>query len=457
MKYTVCNIAYMLRRSVEDKLLSWNNSDRRKPLILLGIRQCGKTSVLTEFGEKHFDDYFCFDFERNPQLEDIFRDLDPVRILKELSSFRKKKITKDTLIIFDEIQHCYPALTSLKYFYEELPEYHIVCAGSLLGLALAERERKDKPGWRSSFPVGKVSFIRMWPMDFSEFVLAVKGEEYFGTLNDLTAEEPIPDWMMSDLNDLYVDYLMVGGMPEAVQTWIDTGDIEEVRTVQRSIIRSFKEDMGKYSGESYRKISALWDSAAYQVAEAGNRFNLKKACGTSKTLAEPIQWLLDADFLRRTWEVNDNSVPPNPRGGIFYKLYLPDTGLLTCMTEIDRQTLVSKDDSTSKIRGAVAENYVLTQMSSALDLEGDTYFWTNSKGDAEVDFQLMRGMHIIPIEVKSGDVGRLRSLETYCGRYSPKEVLVFSNRNTRINRGGYTFVPLYMVWKLGMYLKHLGL
>ena len=215
--------------------------------------------------------------------------------------------------------------------------------------------------------------------------------------------------------------------------------------------------MGKYSGESYQKISALWDSAAYQVAEAGNRFNLKKACGTSKTLAEPIQWLLDADFLRRTWEVNDNSVPPNPRGGIFYKLYLPDTGLLTCMTEIDRQTLVSKDDSTSKIRGAVAENYVLTQMSSALDLEGDTYFWTNSKGDAEVDFQLMRGMHIIPIEVKSGDVGRLRSLETYCGRYSPKEVLVFSNRNTRINRGGYTFVPLYMVWKLGMYLKHLGL
>ncbi len=447
----------MMKRSVEGKLLSWKASGRRKPLVLLGIRQCGKTFILTEFGKEHFDDYVRFDFERNPQLSDIFRDLDPKRIIRELSAFRGKTITKDTLVFFDEIQHCYPALTSLKYLGEELPDYHIVCAGSLLGLALAERERGDSPGWKSSFPVGKVNFIRMWPMDFGEFVLAVKGEEYFRALDGLSAEDAIPEWMMSDLNDLYVDYLTVGGMPEAVQTWIDTKDIEEVRTVQRDIIRSFKEDMGKYSGENYQRISALWDSAAYQVAEAGNRFNLKKAGGTTKTLADPIQWLLDADFLRRVWEVNDDSVPPNPRGGIFYKLYLPDPGLLTCMVGIDRRILVSKDDNTSKIRGAIAENYVLTQMSSSLDMEGDAYFWANPKGDAEVDFQLMRAMAVIPLEVKSGDVGRLKSLETYCGRYSPKEVLVISIRNTRINKGGYTFIPLYMAWKLGMYLEHLGL
>lgn len=294
-------------------------------------------------------------------------------------------------------------------------------------------------------------------MDFGEFVLAAKGEDYFGVLNDISAEDTLPEWMMSGLNDLYVDYLTVGGMPEAVQTWIDTGDMDAVRKVQRDIVRSFKEDMGKYSGENYQRISALWDSAAYQVAEAGNRFNLKKAGGTTKILADPIQWLLDADFLRRTWEVNDDSVPPNPRGGIYYKLYLPDTGLLTCMAGIDRRILVSKDDSTSKIRGAVAENYVLAQMSSSLDLEGDTYFWTNPKGDAEVDFQLMRGMTVIPVEVKSGEVGRMRSLETYCGKYSPKEILVISNRNTRIRREGYSFVPLYMIWKLGMYLERLGL
>ena len=447
----------MLRRFVEDGLLSWKNSNRRKPLVLLGIRQCGKTFILTEFGKTHFKDYVRFDFERNPLLADIFRDLDPKRILKELSAFRGKRITKDTLVIFDEIQHCYPALTSLKYLGEELPEYHIVCAGSLLGLALAERERKDDPEWKASFPVGKVNFIRMWPMDFGEYVLAVKGEDYFGTLNDIPAEDTLPEWMVSDLNDLYIDYLIVGGMPEAVQTWIDTEDVEEVRKVQREIIRSFKEDMGKYSGENYQRISALWDSAAYQVAEAGNRFNLKKAGGTSKTLTDPLQWLLDADFLRRTWEVNDDSVPPNPRGGIYYKLYLPDTGLLTCMAEIGRQILTSKDESTSKIRGAVAENYVLAQMSSALGLEGDTYFWTNPKGDAEIDFQLMRGMSVIPVEVKSGEIGRMASLETYCAKYSPKEVLVLSNRNTRIHRGGYTFIPLFMAWKLGMYLEHLGL
>lgn len=447
----------MMRRTVEKELLSWKESDRRKPLVLLGIRQCGKTSILTEFGRNHFDDHVRFDFERNPQLADVFRDLDPARILKELSAFRGKSITKDTLVIFDEIQHCYPALTSLKYLGEELPDHHIACAGSLLGLALAERERKDGSGWKSSFPVGKVGFIRMWPMDFGEFVLAIKGEDYFETLDGIGAEDPLPEWMASDLYDLYIDYLLVGGMPEAVQTWIDTGDMDVVRKVQRDVVRSFKEDMGKYSGENYQRISALWDSAAYQVAEAGNRFNLKKAGGTTKTLADPIQWLLDADLLRRAWEVNDDSVPPNPRGGIYYKLYLPDTGLLTCMTGIDRQALVSKDDSTSKIRGAVAENYALTQMSSSLGMEGDVYFWANPKGDAEVDFQLMRGMDIIPVEVKSGEVGRLQSLETYCGRYSPKEVLVLSNRNTRIHRGGYTFVPLCMVWKLEMYLKHLGL
>ena len=447
----------MMRRSVEKKLLSWKESDKHKPLVLLGIRQCGKTFILTEFGKEHFDDFIRFDFERNPQLTDVFRDLDPKRILKELSAFSGRKITKDTLVIFDEIQHCYPALTSLKYFSEELPDHHIVCAGSLLGLALAERERKDKPGWRTSFPVGKVTFIRMWPMDFGEYVLAVKGEDYFGTLDGIAADDPLPEWMMSELGSLYTDYLMVGGMPEAVQRWIDTGDMDEVRKVQRDIVRSFKEDMGKYSGENYQRISALWDSAAYQVAEAGNRFNLKSAGGSSKTLADPIQWLLDADFLRRTWEVNDASVPQNPRGGIYYKLYLPDTGLLTCMAGIDRRMLISKDDSTSKMRGAIAENYVLTQMSSALDMEGDTYFWANPKGDAEVDFQLTRGMEVIPVEVKSGEVGRLVSLEFYCRKYSPKEVLVISHRNTRIHRGGYTFVPLYMVWKLGMYLECLGL
>ena len=218
-----------MMRSVEGKLLSWKNSKRRKPLVLLGIRQCGKTFILTEFGKRHFEDYVRFDFERNPQLTDVFRDLDPKRILNELSAFRGKKITKDTLIIFDEIQHCYPALSSLKYLGEELPEYHIVCAGSLLGLALAERERKDGSGWKSSFPVGKVNFIRMWPMDFGEYVLAVKGEEYFKTLNDIQAEDALPEWMMSDLNNLYIDYLIVGGMPEAVQTWIDTEDMEEVR------------------------------------------------------------------------------------------------------------------------------------------------------------------------------------------------------------------------------------
>ena len=280
---------------------------------MLGMRQCGKTYTLKEFGRKHYEDETYFDFERNPQLSNIFRDLDPNRIIKELSAANGRRITERTLIIFDEIQHCYAALSSLKYFCQEMPGYHIVCAGSLLSLALANRSPtgKDAGGIqdRNTFPAGKVNFIRMWPMDFGEFILATEGEEFFGMIDGIPPREEIPAWAMERLESSYGDYLMVGGMPESVQTWIGTKDLVEVRRVQNEMIRSFREDMGKYSGFSYQKVVALWDSAAYQAVEAGNRFFLKKAGGTTKTLADPLQWLLDAGLLKRAWEVNDDSIP----------------------------------------------------------------------------------------------------------------------------------------------------
>ena len=194
-----------------------------------------------------------------------------------------------------------------------MPGYHIVCAGSLLSLALANRSPtgKDAGGIqdRNTFPAGKVNFIRMWPMDFGEFILATEGEEFFGMIDGIPPREEIPAWAMERLESSYGDYLMVGGMPESVQTWIGTKDLVEVRRVQNEMIRSFREDMGKYSGFSYQKVVALWDSAAYQAVEAGNRFFLKKAGGTTKTLADPLQWLLDAGLLKRAWEVNDDSIP----------------------------------------------------------------------------------------------------------------------------------------------------
>ena len=450
-----------MRRAVEAKLLAWKESDRRKPLVLLGMRQCGKTYILKEFGKSHYDDLAYFDFERNPQLGDIFRDLDPARITKELSAACGKSITERTLIVLDEVQNCYAALSSLKYFCQELPDQHIICAGSLLGLALADRKKKEAQNdacqHETSFPVGKVSFMRMWPMDFGEFVLATEGEELFGMMDGLSPCEELPGWLEERLETRYREYLLVGGMPESVQTWIDTESMEEVRKVQNDIIRSFKEDMGKYCRHDYQRITALWDSVAHQAAEAGDRFVLKKAGGTSRTLADPIQWLLDADLVKRVWEVNDDSVPQNPRGGVHYKLYLPDVGLLSCMAGVTAPMLNPADDRTSDIRGALAENYALNQMTSSLDIEGDAFFWANRKGDAEVDFQIRLGSDLVPVEVKSGKVGRPVSLEVYCDRYAPKAALVLSRKNVKLGKDGFSFVPLCMAWKVKAYLEALGL
>lgn len=445
-----------MERLIERRLLEWRDSPDRKPLVLLGIRQCGKTYVLKEFGRRHYESMAYFDFESNPELRRVFWNLDPHRIVDELSRISGVSIDKGTLIVFDEVQMCYPALASMKYFLQDAPEYHVVCAGSLLGLAVAERRGMEDEA--HSFPVGKVTFMRMRPMCFGEFVMARMGRGAFDFLESMDPRGPIPDDLLRALDSAYLEYLLVGGMPEAVERWCSTHDITEVRRIQRDIISSYRNDMGKYSVESYARMTAVWEAAAHQVAESGDRFRMKEAGGYTKTLADPIQWLLDADLLLRVWEVNGADVPPNPRGGIYFKLYLPDVGLLTCQANVGYDTLASGREESSGIRGAIAENFVLNELRYALDIDGDSYYWANGSGTSEVDFQLTVGRDPVPVEVKSGKLGRIRSLEFYCSRYAPKASFVVCRRNPRIGgEGEYTLVPMYLVWRFGDFAEAAGL
>ena len=447
-----------MERLIERRLLEWKDSPGRKPLVLMGVRQCGKTYVLRKFGEEHFRNVAYFDFENRGDLSKLFWNLDVHRIVKDLSRRSGMEITEDTLIVFDEVQACYPALTSLKYFCQDASEYHVVCAGSLLGLAVGDHGDVGDARSEHSFPVGKVNFLHMHPMCFGEFVMARLGDETFDYLDSMGPHDEIPEDLMSILEAAYREYLLVGGMPEAVDVWCSTEDMSKVREVQRDIIASYENDMGKHGRGEYDRITAIWRSAARQLAESGDRFMLKDAGGTVRNTSGPLEWLLRADLMHRAWEVNDDRVPPNPRGGIYFKLYYPDVGLLTCKAGVEYDTLSDRDGFTSGIRGAIAENFVLNELTYALDLGDDAFYWANGKGSAEVDFLVTFGLDPVPVEVKSGKVGRIQSLETYCSKYSPKAACVVSGRNVRLGGAGeYSFVPLYMVWKFVMYAEALGL
>lgn len=440
-----------MRRFIEDELLRWRDDPDRKPLILRGMRQTGKTYLLRDFGERRFPDCAYFNFEGNRRLFAVFEpDLDPDRILRELSVIHGRTITPDTLVIFDEVQFCYAALTSLKYFCEQRREYHIACAGSLLGLRLS-RGRGSGDGMLS-FPVGKVDLLRLRPMCFAEFVLARDGEPMLSVLSDARPFDPLPESAMQRLRELYLEYLCVGGMPEAVSVWVSKGDMDAVERVHRNILASFDNDLAKHSGESFERIGRVWSSVAVQVAEDGDRFRLKEAGGTSSTLSGSIEWLLGADLVHRAWEVNNDSSPPNPRGGIYYKLYFGDVGLLRTKAGMTCDSVYSHDPSTSRLRGALTENFALLELRYALGDDRDAFYWKNEKGRAEVDFVVPIDGRNVPLEVKSGEFGRIQSLETYCSRYAPDLAVVASHRNVRSPEGGgWLLIPLYQIWRLPDY------
>lgn len=421
-----------MQRSVMDSLVEWKNRKNRMPLVLEGVRQCGKTYIMKKFGEEHFPDYAYFNFEENPFIAPIFEGtLNPSRILSELSLIRKKKIGEECLIIFDEIQTAGRAITSLKYFTENMPEAYVIAAGSLLGVSASS------PG---SFPVGKVDTIRMYPMSFREFISAM-GEEEIAI--HITDDGEVSKHANDVIKNLLDQFFIVGGMPAAVQSWSAKKDIAEVDRILDNIATLYKKDFTKYAGSNKTGLYQVWDSIPSQLMKDNSKFMFGhvKSGGRARELEESAMWLINAGLVHMVNRTEKPDVPLSMNADpSVYKLYLSDIGLLRRMMGAESDIMHIEDERTALFRGALAENYVLCE----LMYSGIKPFYWRSGGTAEVDFLIQHKMQIIPVKVKYGRSTRIASLKVYIERYSPdRAILVSSDENPR---EGVESVPLHLLW-----------
>jgi len=427
-----------MKRTIYDSLLKWKNQKDRKPLLLEGVRQCGKTYALKEFGKKNYKDVAYFDFEDVPSLCDIFQpDLDPYRIITQLSLRLGRKIEPgSTLIIFDEVSFCNRALTSLKYFCDNAPEYHIVCAGSLLGVKLS------KP---NSFPVGKINRLKMQPMSFKEFLLANSEDllvEYIDA-NDPTVKlsEPVIDKLETYLNY----YFVIGGMPEAVSSWIKDKDIQKVDTILDTIIEDYRDDFSKHASEHLNKLTLIWESIPIQLARENKKFIFGhvKTGARSEDLEDALQWLINAGLVHKVKKIDHPRLPlPMDADNKNFKLYLADIGILRRMVKLQPDFSFNKDKELDLYRGMVAENYVLNELIAS---SGEVPYYWRSDNIAEVDFVAQMGWAVVPIEVKAGS-NRSKSLTEYIKKYSPRAAALVSTQSGE--SGVVSSIPLYAAWRI---------
>lgn len=434
-----------------DKLIKWKNKRNRKPLLVTGVRQCGKTYLLDEFGKREFEDVAYFNFDGNTGLISLFEfDFDIERIIDELGSiiYGKKIVAGKTLVIFDEIQACPRAIASLKYFCENKPELHLIAAGSLLGVALRTEG--------ISFPVGKVDRMEMYPMTFEEFVIADGGRKYLDGIKKMPFLQELPEIYTVPMEKYLKNYYIIGGMPEAVQTWIDTHDYKEVEEVQDRILKDYADDFGKYtSPDTATKIRLIWDSIPVQIAKENNKFIFShvKTGARAKDLEDALSWLVNAGIAHK---LNLVETPELPLSGMadytYFKVYMSDIGLLRRKANINYRTILKGDSSYISFKGALTENYVFTQLIS----QGiQTYFW-RSKASAEIDFITDYEGIIVPIEVKSADNTKAKSLHIFCNRFNPDMAIKTSMKNVGDNMDGITHVlsvPLYCIHRYKEYLE----
>lgn len=439
-----------MERNAYQNLLKWKKRSKRKPLIVTGVRQCGKTYLIREFGKAEFSDVAYFNFDGEEGLQSVFDyNFDTERILDELGSVvrGKKIVVGETLVIFDEIQACPRAIQCLKYFCENIPELHIVAAGSLLGVALREKG--------ISFPVGKVERLEMYPMSFDEFVKADSGEKYLDGLNKLAREREIPQLYTIPLEKYYKNYLIVGGMPEAVQVWVDTHDYHEIEEVQDRILKDYADDFGKHTEpDTATKIRMIWDSIPTQIAKDNSKFIFShvKQGARAKDLEDALAWLVNSGVVLKLDLV---STPEIPLSGMadatYFKVYMADVGLLRKKANVNYRTILESSNAFVHFKGALAENYIFVQ----LKCMGITpYFW-RTKADAELDFITDYEGELIPIEVKAADNTRAKSLHLFCNRYHPKLAFKSSLKNVGDNMDGDTHVwsvPLYAFYRFKDYV-----
>ncbi|MBR7079766.1 MAG: ATP-binding protein [Treponema sp.] len=440
----------MIRKEYEN-LLKWKSRKSRKPLLVLGVRQCGKTYLIKEFGSNEFDDVAYCNFDGNEGIKTIFDyDFDINRILEELGSIvlGKKILPGKTLLILDEIQDCPRVIQSLKYFCENLPELHVIAAGSLLGITL------KKEG--VSFPVGKVERLEMFPMSFEEFVIADGGEKYIKGINSLPLEREISELYSAPMKKYLQNYYIVGGMPEAVQKWIDTHDYAEVDQIQNQILQDYADDFGKHaSPETAIKIKLIWDAIPSQIAKENNKFIFShvKQGARAKDLEDALEWLVSAGIVYKLNLVQTPQLPlESMKDNTYFKVYMADVGLLRKKSNVNYRTILNGDSSYIQFKGAFAENYVMSQLKC---LKVPAYFW-RTQADAEVDFISDWEGILFPIEVKSADNTKAKSLQLFCKRFAPKIAFRTSLKNVGDKVNGSTHewsLPLYALFRLKDYVK----
>ena len=426
----------MYRYKFED-LKKWKVSKNRKPLIIRGARQVGKTWLMQEFGKNEYEKCAYINFDNNTRMEQLFSEgFDLERIIQGLKIESGVNIEpENTLIIFDEIQETPSALTSLKYFYENANEYHIIAAGSLLGVAMHAG---------TSFPVGKVDFLDLYPLNFFEFLKALGEDELVDLINknDMDLITVFTDKFKTYLKE----YMFIGGMPEVVETYIDTKDFNEVRKVQEALLSAYEQDFSKHAPNNVvPRIRQLWNNIPTQLAKENKKFiyGLVKEGARAREYELALSWLIDCGLVYQVNRVNDCKIPLSAYQDFSaFKLYLLDVGLLCAMAKIDAQTILDGNRIFVEFKGSLTEQYVLTELKS--NINSPVFYWSSDKGIAEVDYIVQIAGNNIPIEVKSGENLQSKSLKSFVQKYNTK-INVRTSMSNYKKEDWLLNIPLYLI------------
>lgn len=427
-----------MKRDIYQLLEDWKNSSRRKPLLLNGARQVGKTYSLKHFGKKAYKETVYLNFEKDEKLGSYFDStLEPRQLLKILSIHSEVDIKPhDTLLILDEIQECPKALNSLKYFCEEANEYHVVAAGSLLGV---------KTAGQKGFPVGKVNFLHMYPLTFFEFLEAIGHEKTRSYLEEYISFEPLPAPLHEKIMELLRYYFFVGGMPEAVAEYAKNEKLGIVREIQEEILNAYEKDFAKHAPpQEIMKITTVWHQVHRQLAKENKKFIFAaiKKSARGRDYEEAIQWLADAGLIHKSFQISTPKFPLSAYADdTIFKIFLSDVGLLGCQSGLLPQTIIDGDRLFTEFKGALTENFVVQELISTKHLK--PYYWT-SEGTAEIDFLIEDDHEIYPIEVKSGSSQKKKSLLVYNQKFSPSKLIRFSSMNLKKDGEIYNY-PLYLI------------
>lgn len=427
-----------MQRTAILKLKEWKESKNHKPIIIEGARQVGKTWLMKEFGKQYYEQVVYLHFDNNQKLTALFEnDYEIPRLIEAFEILSGIKINPDnTLIIFDEIQECPRALTSLKYFYENAPEYDIIAAGSLLGLMHHEG---------TGFPVGKVSFLNLYPMNFFEFARAL-GEEKLIELIEKKDFQMISVFK-NDFEKLVKMYCYIGGMPEVVQNFVDNRNYKKVREIQKNILASYENDFSKHvSSNTVEKIRMLWRAIPSQLAKENKKFiyNVIKTGARAKEYELALLWLKDAGLVYQVNRIKKPDLPLIAYQNLdAFKLFIVDVGLLSALTNLDVKTILEKTQIFEEFKGAIAEQYVYQQLKSVDDIP--IFYWSNDSSRSEIDFVIQHGEYVVPVEVKAEKNLKAKSLNNFIQEYKSKKSVRTSLADYKLNDNNLYDIPLYAI------------